>query len=294
MTSQAQPNEPPPAYSASAQDHLSVPTATSGGGHRRTDSAASASDATTSDAGASGEGESVIPVEDRRTMMDEARPLPQGWRREFDPNSQHYFYVDTNATPPRSIWTHPLDDPDYLSAHPKEAQELASSFSPPVEPPSDSKHPDAHAVGKGEDLSPAPSRDHVSAYEGKGKGKEKEEKRTLGRRMKDKLTGTTHEQRVAERKRRQEAELKQYQAYLQRRQQILEAQASGRYQPMYAAPAGPYRYQRPMYGSYGYGPGYGPGGYGNGIGMMRPSGLGTGMAVGGGLLGGLLLGDMLF
>lgn len=24
-------------------------------------------------------------------------------------NSQHYFYVDTKADPPRSIWSHPLD-----------------------------------------------------------------------------------------------------------------------------------------------------------------------------------------
>lgn len=29
--------------------------------------------------------------------------------REFDANSGHYFYVDTKAHPPRSIWSHPLD-----------------------------------------------------------------------------------------------------------------------------------------------------------------------------------------
>lgn len=29
--------------------------------------------------------------------------------REFDANSGHYFYVDTKAKPPRSIWSHPLD-----------------------------------------------------------------------------------------------------------------------------------------------------------------------------------------
>ncbi|GAA6029022.1 hypothetical protein JCM8097_001556 [Rhodosporidiobolus ruineniae] len=284
-------SDPPPAYSASAQDpsHLSVPSSSSSrpsgaGGHRRTDS--NASDFTTSDEGGQ---ESVIPSEDRQTMMDEARLLPQGWRREFDPASQHYFYVDTHASPPRSIWTHPLDDPEYLSSHPKEAKELAASYAPPE------GAPPGH--GHGEEEKDKKGRDHVSAFEGDGKGKGTE-KRSLGRKMKDKLTGSTHEQRVAERKKRQEEEMKQYQSYLRRRQEILQAQQAGRYQPAYAAPAGPYMRAQPYYGSgigmpaYGYG-GYGGYGYG-GYGRRPMGGMGTGMAVGGGLLGGLLLGDMLF
>lgn len=89
-------------------------------------------------------------------------------------------------------------------------------------------------------------------------------------------------------------EKKQYEEYLRRRQEILGAVQSGRYQPAYAAPAGPYT-MRPMYGGM-YGPGYGyrrpygygmypagPLGYGSGIGMGR--GPGAGLAVGGGLLG---------
>jgi hypothetical protein len=86
--------DPPPTYTTAAQqqqqqDHLSVPSAsssTSAPGHRRTSSNAS-SDYTASSGGEQGGGDSVIPVEIRQQMEDEARPLPQGWRREFDVRS---------------------------------------------------------------------------------------------------------------------------------------------------------------------------------------------------------------
>ncbi|KAG8988352.1 hypothetical protein FRB90_002804 [Tulasnella sp. 427] len=41
------------------------------------------------------------------------RPIPEGWIRQWDPNNQEYFFVDTRANPPRSIWDHPLDDAQY-------------------------------------------------------------------------------------------------------------------------------------------------------------------------------------
>ncbi|GAA5823826.1 hypothetical protein JCM11251_003311 [Rhodosporidiobolus azoricus] len=294
-------DDPPPAYATatgtgggaptSPGGHLNIPTGSTQG-HRRTTSNASNSDwtASSNDEGGS---ESVIPREERMEMMDQARPLPEGWRREWDPNSQHFFYVDTKANPPRSIWSHPLDDPEYLSAHPKEAKELASGFAPPEgAPPGHSEGPDSSST-----LKPTPSRDHVSAYEhdGKGKGKDGEDKRTLGRRMKDKIYGNSHEDRVAERKKRQEEEMKMHQLYLQRRAAILRAQQQGAYRPMYAAPAGPYS-RGPMYAGSGIGmPAYGYGGYGGGMyGSPYRRGPGMGMAMGGGLLGGLLLGDMLF
>lgn len=37
---------------------------------------------------------------------------------------QHFYYVDTTAHPPRSIWTHPLDDATFLKANPQ-FQDLA-------------------------------------------------------------------------------------------------------------------------------------------------------------------------
>ncbi|KAG9024150.1 hypothetical protein FRB95_012032 [Tulasnella sp. JGI-2019a] len=49
----------------------------------------------------------------RLSMEDEHRSLPEGWVRQLDPSSAHHFYVDTTATPPRSIWVHPYDDPQW-------------------------------------------------------------------------------------------------------------------------------------------------------------------------------------
>ncbi|KAG8905435.1 hypothetical protein FRB99_008981 [Tulasnella sp. 403] len=64
---------------------------------------------------------SVPQIDDatRRSMEHEERPLPDGWVRQFDPVSQHHFYVDTKANPPRSIWDHPLEDPTYLKSQGK-------------------------------------------------------------------------------------------------------------------------------------------------------------------------------
>lgn len=74
-------------------------------------------------------------LETRRSMELEERPLPEGWVRQWDTNSQHHFYVghfplslrhrrhvdpidqvDTRTNPPRSIWNHPLEDDEYLKA----------------------------------------------------------------------------------------------------------------------------------------------------------------------------------
>lgn len=45
----------------------------------------------------------------RRSMIFDEAPLPDGWRREFDAKTEHTFYVDTKAKPPRSIWVHPYE-----------------------------------------------------------------------------------------------------------------------------------------------------------------------------------------
>ncbi|KAJ7680371.1 hypothetical protein DFH06DRAFT_414902 [Mycena polygramma] len=46
----------------------------------------------------------------RRSLEDAATPLPPGWFCHLDPHSNHHFYVDMNATPPRSVWHHPRHD----------------------------------------------------------------------------------------------------------------------------------------------------------------------------------------
>jgi len=44
------------------------------------------------------------------------RELPPGWVKQFDRKSERSYYVDTMAKPPRSIWVHPFDDPQFLAS----------------------------------------------------------------------------------------------------------------------------------------------------------------------------------
>ncbi|KXL46862.1 hypothetical protein M433DRAFT_153283 [Acidomyces richmondensis BFW] len=245
-----------------------------------------------------GSHDSKIPPEHRRSMEDERRPLPKGWVRTFDPQSHHQFFVDTTADPPRSIWTHPYDDEEYLRSLSSEERERIEQESmhrgyPPRTASSSSFHTP-------EELPP------------------REGKKSLGRKLKDKVTGTTHEQRVQERRMRAEQEQRAYEQHRQMRQAMARAAETG--QPQYVGkdPDGKDVYVEPPsyqggYGGYGGGYGYNPyeggvyttpnaryirpsnpysrpygGGYGGGYGMPLALGLG------GGLLGGMLLGDMAF
>ena len=248
-------------------------------------------------------------------MEDERRPLPDGWVRTFDPGNKHQFFVDTRKDPPRSTWVHPYDDDEYLASltgeererieeqsmgrgHPMTKEDIMASH---TDDEDDHDHPSSSTSAN---LPPRP--------EGKGKAKE-----PLGRRLKDKLTGSTHEQREEERRRRAEQERQMYQQHLRIRQAMATAAQTG--QPQWVAkdsdgkdvyvepPAlrgGPFNYGN----GYGYNPYGGPGvyttpqaryirppnpysrPYGGGYG----GGYGLPLAVGGGLLGGLLLGDALF
>ena len=225
--------------------------------------------------------------------------------------------------------------PEYLRAHPEVAEKLA-----PAAPPSDKANESKESHHHPNRLHKTPSSSHASTSTSASTSHaQQEDNRPLGRKMKDKLTGTTHEQRVEQRRKQAEQvrlpfspdraafpdraefrsspgpansgvstrigdarshirdppnnqEKKEYEAYLRRRAQIRQAQAEGRYRPMYGAPMGPYVRTVPMgYGGYGggmYGGGmYGRPYYGSGIGMGTRSGMGTGMALGGGLLGGV-------
>lgn len=250
-------------------------------------------------------------------MEDELRPLPPGWVRTFDPEHSHQFFVDTTKDPPRSIWVHPYDDDEYLSTltseererieeesmgrgHPLSKDDIVASHT------DDEDHHDHDPPISG-DLPPRPD---------KGKGKD----RSFGRKMKDKLTGTTHEEREQERARRAERERQMYEQHQRIRRAMAEAQRTG--QPVHvgkdgdgkdiyieppAPPPGPYGYGGYGQGAYGYNP------YRQGIyttpnaryirppnPYARPAGYGYGggyglpLMMGGGLLGGLLIGDALF
>ena len=232
-----EPKEPPPSYteaqaSPSKPTHLEVPHKTRNG----------------------------IPPHIRRSMEDEARPLPTGWVRQLDTKTQHQFFVDTASSPPRSIWHHPYDDDDYLSSLTEEERERVKSL---------------HRVPTREDLEAESSDDdhshHVGeAGEGAGArvGREEEPKgvHKLGRKMKDKITNSTHQEREARRRQREEEERQAYAQHIHLRNQMSKAAETGTPQLLGKDREGRDVYVEPPaygggYGAYGGG-GYGGGGYG--------------------------------
>lgn len=233
-------------------------------------------------------------------MEDENRPLPQGWVRQFDQKSHHQFFVNTQSTPPRSIWHHPYDDEEYLNtlspAERSNVTRLHHSVS----------LKDIEAESSDDEAQASPSKKVAISDADSPQGLHK-----FGRKLKDKLTHSSHQERESQRQRRA---IEEQQAYLQHqavRKAMARAMETGQPQflckdqqgnDVYIEPPngpaiprgargynpyaqGPYmdpnaRFVRPDYPySRPYGYGYG-GGYG--------------FPLAGGLLGGALLGGLLF
>ncbi|KAF2100487.1 hypothetical protein NA57DRAFT_54571 [Rhizodiscina lignyota] len=246
-----------------------------------------------------------IPPDHRRSMEDEHRPLPKGWVRQFDTAHNHQFFVDTTADPPRSMWHHPYDDDEYLKSLPKEERENINRLQKSI------SLKDIEAESSDEEGHAGPSRTagapEISGSSGQPTGIHK-----FGRRLKDKVTQTTHEERETSRRQRAELERQQYEQHLAYRRALSQAIQSG--QPQYL---GKDRNGRDVYieppsgpgaprGAYGYNP-YTQGPYANNPNARfirpqydynRPVGYGYGGGLGlplvGGLLGGALLGAALF
>ncbi|KAJ8602775.1 hypothetical protein MRB53_042361 [Persea americana] len=149
-----------------------------------------------------------IPPEVRRSMEDEHRELPRGWIRQYDAKSSHHFYVDTTKKPPRSIWHHPYDDDSFLAEQtPEERQRITDLHKGPTqadiiaemtdEDDQDEEHHDTHKTASS-------STSHVKS------NTQPSEPKKLGRKLKDKLTGKTHEEREAERAHRAKVEQESY------------------------------------------------------------------------------------
>ena len=191
----------------------------------------------------------------------------QGWVRAYDTEAHHHFYVDTTKDPHRSIWVHPFDDDQYLSTlsaeereqvehesmyrgqHPSSADIIAAHSD------EDEDHHDGRSPSSSSFPESLPPRS-----DGKGKGKTMDSNhRSFGSKMKDKLTGTTHEQREEQRRRRYEAEQKAMDKHLQLRAAVRQATITG--QPVflgkdtqgkdvYVQPPG--RNPPPGFGGYNY------------------------------------------
>ncbi|SLM38870.1 WW domain [Lasallia pustulata] len=215
-----------------------------------------------------------IPPASRRSMEDESRPLPPGWIRQYDPQNSHQFFVDTNVDPPRSIWHHPYDDQDYLrSLPPSERTRVQGLLKVP-------SHADIQAESSDDDASHGPhahARPASAAAATPSTSQPSGGMSRFGRKMKDRITGTTHEQREKLRVERAEEERRIYARHQAIRQAMSRAMETGQPQligrdrdgkELYIEPPG--QVAMPP-GGYGYNP-YTQGPYANpNATFVRPS-----------------------
>lgn len=265
MSSSAFPSDLPPAYTKNQ---------TSSGAAANASSSAATSD---------------IPEDHRRSMEEESLPLPQGWIRQFDPASNHHFYVDTLATPPRSIWIHPYNDPDFIASIPDTDSDHHVSSSDPASSAEAEKHRlqqqhlRADARAKYADSRADTSSSSIAGSSSSHAGSSK---LSLGERIKNKIAGGTKEERAQKKAERAKREQEAYQDYLRRREALIAQQQQIYAQRMQARqahypyyPANSFAYAPPQ-ARYQTRPGY------NGLG----GGNAAGLPILGGLAGGLLLG----
>lgn len=239
-------------------------------------------------------------------MEDEGRPLPPGWIRQYDSENHHQFFVDTTKDPPRSIWQHPYDDDEYMnSLDPKERQRIRGSLRVP-------NHDDIAAESSDDERESHPSPQPGKANTPANTSQPSAGPSKFGRKLKDKLTGTTHEQREEQRRQRAIAEQEAYERHRQLRAAMVEAMRSGQPQFIGKDANGKDIYIEPPptagMGPGGYGRGYNP--YAQGVyanpnaRFIRPAnpyqrpygggyGGGYGLPLAGGLVGGMMLGSMM-
>lgn len=251
-----------------------------------------------------------IPANARRSMEDLQRPLPEGWLRQYDATENHQFFVNTKENPPKSYWEHPLDIPEVVSSLSSEERERLQDAENRLRqrrPISDEHSDDESHHNSGPELPPRPTGSHAPGAGGA--------KKSFGERVKDKVTGMTHEERALDRQERAREEQEYYEAHMRLRQAMQRAQMTG--QPQFFAKD---RNGRDIYIEPPGGPGMGYGGYARGYGVnpyssgpyanpnvrfIRPGypynrpygayrGGGYGLPIAGGLAGGMLLGGLLF
>lgn len=202
------------------------------------------------DEAASSSSSKGIPLATRRSMEDENRPLPAGWVRQYDAAEHHQFFVDTNVDPPRSIWHHPHDDEQYLSTiSPAERARIQRQ---------------SQGQGHADDGENSDDEHHTHYAHGELPPREASNtnKHKFGRKLKDKIMRSTHEEREAKRRQREEEERRlseQHQIY---RQAMAKAAQTGEPQLLGRDRQGKDVYIEPPYGAGGGYGGYGDGAYG--------------------------------
>lgn len=214
------------------------------------------------------DGHNGIPREARKSMEDEMRSLPKGWVRQYDTKENHQFFVDTTADPPRSIWTHPYDDEQYLASLSSEERERIqaeeATMRRPATPASfvdEKRQHDEHTPTSPHESYPPdlPQRPGQS---------QADRKKSFGERLKNKVTGMTREERDIERAKRAEEERRYYEAHMKFRQALRQAQVTGQPQHLGKDEQGKDVYLLPPQSGYG-----GYGGFSRGFGgqYIQPS-----------------------
>ncbi|TCD62768.1 hypothetical protein EIP91_006412 [Steccherinum ochraceum] len=170
-------------------------------------------------------------TDSKTSHLDNMDDLPEGWVQQYDPKSDHPFWVDTKAKPPRSIWVHPFEDEQFMNEHPEIRDRHRSGSKPDKEEgktgkAGKSKDKDVPQPAPGEAPPPYSPRRHSFTGEpsqrrrrdeemhgdetvqqpktpqpssSKGKGKEKEKRGFFGK-VKDKAIGTKEEREEARRR----------------------------------------------------------------------------------------------
>ncbi|KAK3352086.1 hypothetical protein B0H65DRAFT_459900 [Neurospora tetraspora] len=183
-------------------------------------------------------GHDGIPTPTRLSMEDELRPLPEGWVRTYDPETNHQFFVDTKADPIRSIWHHPYDDEHFLNSLPPAERDRIEQLKHRNPGPDSHSRPGSSRGAGSRAHSPQPPRSprragaHADAHPQRTQQQQQhdhdEEQKTLGRKLKDALTGTTHSERVEARAAREEAEREALQQHLLLRRAMQKAMETSR------------------------------------------------------------------
>ncbi|KAK1775163.1 hypothetical protein QBC45DRAFT_423023 [Copromyces sp. CBS 386.78] len=196
-----------------------------------------------------------IPTPTRLSMEDELRPLPEGWVRTYDPETNHQFFVDTRAEPPRSIWHHPYDDDHFLNTLPPAERDRIEQLKRQHHGPDSNSRPGSSrgSASGSRAHSPQPPRSpaapsardptlqevaaHLQRTGGRtqqqrqtqhGHDDDDQDQKTLGRKLKDALTGTTHSERVEARAAREKAEREALQQHLLLRRAMQKAMETSR------------------------------------------------------------------
>jgi hypothetical protein len=123
-------------------------------------------------------------------MSTNSAPLPYGWITQIDPTTNHPFFVDTKATPPRSIWVHPYEDEQYLKEHPDVREKVGRDKpSNDLKPPVDDSRRHSYGGESSKKVDNEPSRPGSASGQAKP--------RSFMGKLKDKAIGTKEEREAA-------------------------------------------------------------------------------------------------